>query len=555
MKEQAGSGKSVRLILPEAAGAVVENIADLLARQIESRCGAHVITGDSAEVTIELAIRPGLGAECFEIADGQNSSIRIIGGDERGLLYGVGKFLRDARYDRETFTIGEWRGTSAPDKPIRGIYFATHFYNFYQTAPIAEVERYVEELALWGANTLGLWYDMHHFKSFDDPDAAQFRDRLRSILQAAKRLGLDVCLGVIGNEAYDDSPAELRADPSAGRGGYYDIAVCPNKPGGMKYILTIVGELFDWASDLMPKYVWIWPYDQGGCGCEKCKPWGSNGFMLCADRLSDLTKNKLPGAKIILSTWFFDPDEWRSILENDAQRLDAFDVLLMELGHQPYGVPPTEDIAALKMPIVGFPEISMEGMWPWGGFGANPQPSRFSGAWQEAKDLLAGGFPYSEGLFEDINKVLWTQMYWDTTKSVYDILSEYIAYEFSPDIIADMLSVIHVLEQNHHLRWWPGELEGIKLMMDWFPSKGTEPQGDPGAEEAFVTMKHLDAVLPTRARQSWRWRILYLRALLDSELKTNGGTPDTACQEALHELNRIYFATEQTDPTVRAPAE
>ena len=41
---------------------------------------------------VELAIEPGIGAEGFKIADGTGGTVRIIGNDDRGLLYGVGKF-------------------------------------------------------------------------------------------------------------------------------------------------------------------------------------------------------------------------------------------------------------------------------------------------------------------------------------------------------------------------------------------------------------------------------------------------------------------------------
>ena len=47
-------------------------------------------------------------------------------------------------------------------------------------------------------------------------------------------------------------PRTLRADPRAQRGGFYDVAICPNKPGGLDYTLKILGELFDWAGDLAP---------------------------------------------------------------------------------------------------------------------------------------------------------------------------------------------------------------------------------------------------------------------------------------------------------------
>jgi len=114
------------------------------------------------------------------------------------------------------------------------------------------------------------------------------------------------------------------------------------------------------------------------------------------------------------------------------------------------------------------------------------------------------------------------------------------------------VKVVATLEQNHHWRWWPGELEGVKLDLDWFPSRGALPQADPGAEEAYATVKQVDAKLSPQARRSWRWRVLYLPALLDAELKANGGKPNERCQEAFAELIKIYHA-EHANPAVRPP--
>ena len=44
----------------------------------------------------------------------------------------------------------------------------------------------------------------------------------------------------------------------------------------------------------------------------------------------------------------------------------------------------------------------------------------------------------------------------------------------------------------------------------------------------------------------------YNRALLDAELKGNGGKPNGRCHEAFAELIRIFHA-ENADPAVRSP--
>jgi hypothetical protein len=539
--------KSVRLVLPAQAGPVVENTGMVFTRQVLQRCEAKVVTAGDAPLTVELAVESNIGAEGYRIEDRQGGGVRIAGNDERGLVAGVGKFLRTSRYDKDGFTPGTWRGTSVPTRPVRGIYFATHFHNYYHDAPVKEIERYVEDLALWGLNELVVWYDMHHFDGADDPKAVAFRKRLRAIMAAAKRIGMDVSLGVIGNEAYGNSPVELRAAPGGGRGGYYPCAVCPSKPEGMKYILKVLGEEFYWAADLKPRFVWIWPYDQGGCGCAECQPWGSKGFMKCVGEVGRLARKTLPGTKIVLSTWMIDQGEWSGIVEQLARMKGLADEMLFEPS-----VGPVIDPKNQGLPIFGFPEISMHETFPWGGFGATPLTARAQDQWNAVKAMSSGGFPYSEGIYEDLTKAVYSQFYWND-QAAADTVKEYIAFEFSPEVVGDVAGVVKTLEQNHHWRWWPGELEGVKLEMDWFPSKGAVPQADPGAEEAYAVVQRVDGSLTPQARTGWRWRQLYLRALLDAELKQNGGKPNEACEKAFQELIALYHA-ENANPAVGPPA-
>lgn len=205
----------------------------VFSRQLRQRCPARVVARESAELDIKLTIDPAIGKDGFRIANA-DSGITVAGQNERGVLYGLGKLLRTSRHSEAGFEPGSWRGESVPEKPVRGIYFATHFHNYYHVAPVEEIQRYVEDLALWGFNELLIWYDMHHFDGFDDPEAVAFRARLRAMLLAARRIGLEVSLLVIGNDAYGNSSADIRATPGGGRGGYYPCAVCLSKPEGWR---------------------------------------------------------------------------------------------------------------------------------------------------------------------------------------------------------------------------------------------------------------------------------------------------------------------------------
>ena len=522
---------TVRAVLPQQAGAEMRNVARVFARQVAQRCDASVVADGEAQLIVELVIAAGTGTEGFRIEDRPGGGVKIIGNDTRGLFYGVGKFLRTSRYDRGGFEAGAWRGTSIPDKPVRGIYFATHFHNFYHDAPIDEVQRYVEDVGLWGLNTLIVWYDMHHFSGFDSSEAVDFRSRLKAICGAARRVGLDVGFVCVANEGYANSPQALRADVKGMRGAAFPTDICTSKAEGRRYVLDNFAQLYDWATDLEPKWVMIWPYDSGGCGCGQCQPWGHGGYLRSAEPLANLARQKFPGARVMLSTWFFDGEEWAGLARAFASRPNWVDYLLAEpaFGRGTPNSPPAHPSPA-QLPLVGFPEISMVG-WPvWGGFGANPLPTRYEREWKELKAQWQGGFPYSEGIFEDINKVLFASFYWNADTTADEALSEYIAFEYSPEVVHLVLPAIRMLEKNV-----PGGTAG------------------PWSLKARDLMVQADARLTPRARQAWRWRILFLRAQVDAQLYLNRGVMQgRVLHDAFQELTRIYHA-QNAEPAVKPP--
>ncbi len=545
--------KYVQVSLSGQANLEMKHTASIFAARLTERSGARIVEGNVKALKVVLKIEEGIGTEGFKIEDA-DGGVKITGNDDRGLLYGVGKFLRTSGYNKYGIAPGKWRGVSVPEKPIRGIYFATHFYNYYQTAPINEIERYIEDLALWGTNSIMFWYDMHHFKDEKDPEGTAFLDRLRQIAIAARKVGMGVSFTMTANEGYGESPEELRIKPGGSRGGVYFTDICPSISGGTEYIVKIRTNFFDRIKDLQPEYICIWPYDQGGCGCKECMPWGSHGFISTSKVLSNLARRMLPETKIILSTWFFDANEWKSLNELLAKEKSWIDVILEEHPDENYnaGYESSND----NLPVVRFPEISMYNTFPWGGFGATPIPMQIKKSFDTKFGMhVAGGFPYSEGLFEDINKVVCGQLFWDSRQPLDNILREYASYEFSSEFADSLVRVMYILQQNHHWRWWPDMLQDVRLTLDWFPCKGAKLQEDPGAEQAYTIIKTVDGKLPDWVRTSWRWRTLYIRTMLDAELKANGGSPNEKCNEGFRELAKIYHTSAKTDPCVRPPVK
>ena len=553
---------SLFIALPPAAHPVAARAAAILRRTVAERCGVRADAPVAGSLWIVFALDAGGAAEGYRIADDGPDVIRIAGADERGLLYGVGRFLREATFISGTFTPGAWRGASAPAKPVRGIYFATHFHNFYHVAPLADLERYVEELALWGCNALMVWFDMHHYRGMDDPDAQAMVARLHDLLAAAERVGMAPGLGFLANEAFADSPPAMRAEWTGGHDGYADVALshyhvelCPNKPGALDQLLRWRREVMAAFQDVNLRYVWLWPYDQGGCTCPACAPWGANGFLTCARAVGDLAREMFPGVQVILSTWLFDAyirGEWDGLRRHLQAGGHGLDYVLADVHDGAFPADRLAGKASGNIRLLNFPEISMTGMAPWGGYGANPRPAHWQKYWQGARDKVAGGFPYSEGMYEDINKVLHLQWNWDPDLDARQILTEYAAAYFGREVAPDVVQACYRLEeamgdtkvlleqggQRHDIFWFAERLDPSRPWSLRYAGGRAE-----GVEGTLELLESVDRRLTPAAQKSWRWRVLLLRGRLDCEIARSNGAPSVALDQAFEELAALYGAT------------
>lgn len=535
--------KNVRVIFQKQPTDALKHAARLFVRQVQDRCQAQVGIAEepcAGCFTVMLAIEGGIGAEGFRIEDGGDRAVRIVGNDERGVLYGIGKFLRTSRFDSSGFTPGKWRGTSVPKCPIRMIYLATHFRNFYETAPDDELVRYIEDLGLWGYNTVLVHYPMFQYSGIADPVARQWLERVKMALGEARKRGLQVGLLQCPNQGYKTTPPELLGkEVKYVFGGNLGFNMCAAKPEAMNLLAKIYGELFDEFRDIGLDYYVTWPYDEGGCGCEKCVPWGARGYLDVSRLTADLACRRFPACKVILSTWCFEDEndanpfgEWTGLekaLETDKSWIDG----LMADGHDDYfPAYVLKDGAPGGLPLVNFPEISMFKLWPWGGYGVNPAPAHFQMLWNRIKAKATGGAPYSEGIFEDINKAIWAQFYWDPNQTAEETVREYAAFEFAPEIADDALAIVRIFEQNH-------QRKSIK----------------DSARRAFDLVLRSEGRLTEQARKSWRWRLFFLRALIDKEMfERHGKIQGEEIKAAFEEICRIYHVEKATWERVRPPA-
>jgi len=527
---KAKSSSTLRVQLAVESSPAVARTFAILKGRIEERCAAKVVEVRNRPQVI-LTIDPQLPAEAFRI-DAIRGAVRVASGSPNGLLYGVGKVLRTSGY-AGGFQPSSWRGTSKPHGSLRGIYFASHFHNWYVQASDVEITRYMEDIALWGVNAVMVIFPMINLQDWNDPESGPAMEMVRKYARAVRALGMQFATG-INNCMFIGAPTNIRAkrlsDPT-GRRGNSGHPICPSIPEGHAYLMECARQLYVKLADVGLDILVHWPYDEGGCSCEKCMPWGSNGFLKLSRDFTALGRTFFPNLKTVLSTWMFDtpPEgEWQGLSDALVKGEPWLDYILAD-AHEDFPRYPLDVGVPGKRPLLNFPEISMWGNSPWGGFGANPLPGRFQRLWDQVKQVVRGGFPYSEGIYEDVNKAVVAQFYWDPDRSARAILEEYIGYEFGSGVAANVLELVDLLEKAAS------------------SSYQKQPVGREAVMRAHQIAEAVNSRLPDWARRNWRWEILYLRALLDRERFAGGSLTSPAAEAAMLRLIELYHCQLETD--------
>ena len=520
---------------------------DILVTRIEERSGARCREANDA-YRIRLDMDEGIAGDGFRIGDSERGVV-VSGATIRGLMAGMGRFLRTCTYSPEGFTPSAWCGESLPASDLRGMYFATHFQNWYHVASEEEIVRYVEDLALWGMSHLKLAFPIIHLTGWDDPEVDVMLERVAKYRRICQRLGVKIGVGYPPNQDFFLPREEFAGTPNRddfGRKGDHGNNICPSKPGATEYIMNNYDGFLKHIAATPMDFFTYWPYDEGGCGCDECFPWGGNGYLRLCRAMAERARKAFPNIKLVLSTWVFDTPEageWEALSQSMREHGPWVDYILAD-AHEDFPRYPLDVEVPGGLPLVNFPEISMWGLGPWGGFGANPLPARFQRLWDQVKHVVRGGFPYSEGIYEDVNKTFELQFYWDPERTAEETLREYANYELPGAAWEDVLTLMQGIEANHVAR------------------AAGKPADLAMAEQALGAAHGIDKALAPAMRESWRWRILHIRAVLDREryaALAEQGWPDrydskdllkdnAVAQEAFRELMTLFHCREEIDP-------
>lgn len=497
-------------------GEQLDRILKIVEARIAKRCPT-VFVGEGG-YSVLLSEDASLREDGFCISK-EASGTKISASTPLGLIAAFGKLLRTSGFSADGWTPSEWTGISEPDSPVRGIQMDSHFCNFYHMASEAELRTYVEDLALWGVNCIDVVFPLIDLCGWEDPEVAHITGQIAAIYNTAKAIGVKVGLEIVPNQDFVTYREEFKATPNwepVKRRGNNGHNICPNKPGALEYITTTYRRVITHLKEngIFMDFICFWPYDEGGCGCDLCRPWGSRGYLKASRAIRDEVVNELPDVKVILSTWLFDTpddqDEW-SGLSRQLDRENGWVDYILADSHTDFPTYPLTHPVPGNLPLLNYPEISMWQLYPWGGYGANPLPERFERLWNQVKDHVNGGIAYSEGIFDDLNKVVVSQFYWNRNVSVESTVREYLDYELIPDVYEKVRESIRTIE-NNHVRTAVGAHRNISKDAN---TQSVTEKIVADAKAGWLRMREVDETLPVWAKTGWRWRILYIRSYLD----------------------------------------
>jgi hypothetical protein len=123
----------------------------------------------------------------------------------------------------------------------------------------------------------------------------------------------------------------------------------------------------------------------------------------------------------------------------------------------------------------------------------NPRPYHYSAIYHVLEPYIDGFISYSDGVHDDVNKIIWTALAWDRNADEQNVLKEYSNYFFGSAVAEAAADGILALEKN-----WQGPIV----------SNG-------GIATTLAAWKVLQEANPSLAT-NWRWQMNLLRAYYDA---------------------------------------
>ncbi len=413
-------------------------------------------------------------------AEGSVPVVSILGEDARGLLFGIGRLLRQLRMDRHAITLPAGLDEShTPAYPLRGHQLGYRDKtNSYDGWDLAQWEQYICDLAIFGANAI----EVMPPRSDDHLESIHFPlpplETMVGVSAIAQKYGLDLWIWY---------PA-LDLD-------YADAAT-------VDFALNEWGEIFDALPHISAVMV----------------PGGDPGHAPPAILLALLEKQTQnlhrshPQAQMWVSPQGYSDawmEEFVDVLTTGAEWLTG-----VVYGPWVYGTMEWfRQIIPERYPIRNYPDIthSLDCQLPvpdWdvayalteGREVINPRPHDQKAIFRHQQPPTIGFLSYSEGCHDDINKAIWSQLGWNPEVDTLEVLRDYGRYFIGNGFAEGFAQGVQALERN-----WRGALAT-----------------NSGVETTLLQFQALERQAATSAPfvlKNWRFQQVLYRAYYDAYVR------------------------------------
>jgi hypothetical protein len=444
-----------------------------------------------------------LPADGFAIASGSDANgrwIRVVGADERGLLFGVGKLLRMATFGKQMAAVDTTllNGATAPKYPLRGHQLGYRpKTNAYDAWDVATWDQYIRDLAMFGTNAIELMPP----RTDDEPDSPHFPLPPERMMIEMSRIcdeyGLDVW---IWYPAMDPDYADPATVEAALKEWAHIYQVLPRidalfVPGGdpghtePKAMLAFLEKQKTSLRRYHPK-AQMWMSPQGFRGA-----WMDDFFHLVSDSHTATWLDGLvfgPQSRLSL------PDLRKRVPKNYPIRFYP------DITHSVECQYPVPDWDAAYALTEGREVI-------------NPRPEDQANILRRYSPDTIGFITYSEGCNDDVNKFIWSSLGWNPDMRVMDVLRDFSRYFFGVAPAEGIAQGLQHLEYN-----WRGPLA----------TNGSVPV-------TLAQFRDMERSASPALLENWRFQQALYRAYYDASVRSRLIHENDALVRALDALGRV----------------
>lgn len=493
---------SIAVIVTEAnADPVVRKAVAVLQEEVEKRTGLALTTatnwpaaphpviaiGLESEITStvpffadQIRQKPAPAAEGFHLSvhSKQQPAALIAGKDTRGVLFGVGMFLRKCEWAKGSLHCPVMSLATAPKYPLRGHQLGYRpKTNSYDAWSHAQFDQYIRELAMFGTNSIELIPPV----SDDDRTSRHMKvpamEMMTKVSASCDAYGLDVWIWY----------PNVGEDYVSEKGIEYELRERDDVLGKLPRVDHLLVPAGD-PGHLHPDV-----------------------FFPFMDRMAPVLKKHHPQAKIWVAPQAFRPTKaWLEVFYDYINRKPEW---LGGVVFAPWVKTPIAELRAKvdsSIPLRRYPDIThcVAAQYPikeWDLAFAlthhresyNPRPLAMKAIHNAFDEYAVGTITYSEGINDDVNKFVWSGQDWNPEDDVVETLRDFSRL-FISSRHADSLAQGYLAQERN----WEGPL-------------AVNPQ----IEITLAQWRRLEKEMSDFGRSQYRFEMGLLRAFYDAYTK------------------------------------